>query len=146
MGRFVFRLQPVFDMKQHGEKEQKDKFSRAAAILNELVRQQQQLIQEYRDLSFKYIGSVRDGISPQQAIWYNNYFSELRRRLEENKKQTDIQCAKVEAERAELSRCIRERKTIAALRDKQFKIYLADEARAAEKQIDELVAARLFLK
>lgn len=144
MGKFVFRLQSVFDLKSHGEKEQKDKFSRAVAVFNELERRGGQLEGNYKKLSLRYLGSAEEGIRPQLAAWYHNYFTELRKEIEENAKKVSEQAMRVEAERAELARCIRERKTIGALRDKQYQQYIADEARAAEKQIDEMVAARRF--
>lgn len=143
MAGFKFRLQQVFEYRQHLEKDQKDKHAAARRILSDLEETAAQLAERRRYWSRRYLDSSLKGMTPIEAININAYLSELDRLLEENQKQIIRQTALVEQERQELVLRMQERKTMEALHDKQKARYEEEYRHKEEKALDDFISGNV---
>lgn len=142
MGRFVFRLQPVYDLRKHAEKEQQDALARERQKLLEIERAGAALQAAFGNWSAAYVRSAREGMTPPEALRISNYIDELGHRLEENQKQAQQQNGVVEKERLLLIEKMKERKTLDKLYEKQLNAYREAERLRDEQEIEERVAGR----
>lgn len=143
MANFRFRLQSVYDLRKHVEKEHVDRLSRERHTLRLLERQAEQLKAELAHWAQKYLRSAKEGMRPAEAVRINRYIEELNRRLAENDQETRKQRAAVEKARLLLIEKMKDRKTFDTLYDKQRKTFLQEQSRKTEKEIEELIAAGL---
>lgn len=63
--KFNFRLQTVYDLRQHMESEQKDELARERQQLNELILDEQRLRENFSLWSFRYMERAKTGMSPK---------------------------------------------------------------------------------
>lgn len=140
--KFKFRLQTVFDLKQHMESEQKDALARERQKLNELVAEQQKLKDKFKLWSARYLESAKTGMSPSDAVLVGRYLDELQKSIIKAGREIERQNAVVERERLLLIEKMKERKTIETLHDKQRERFCYEEGRRQEKEIEELITSR----
>lgn len=140
--KFRFRLQTVYDLRQHEEDEQKDVFAREQRKLLELEAQEQALRDEAEDWARRYREETAGGFHVPEAARIAAYLGELARHIEQASRLTARQAAEAERERKKLIACMQERKTLENLYGRQFERFLYTEKRATEKEIEELIASR----
>lgn len=139
---FQFRLQSVLNWRIQLEKDQKERFSRAAGILHELLAEKEELGREHLHWSEQYVGSVSGGTSPAQADRIAQYLAGLQERLKVNEGKIREQEAVADKERALLVEKMQDRKLLETLRDRQRERFLAEERRKDEKEAQETAAYR----
>lgn len=140
--KFKFRLQTVFDLKQHMESEQKDALARERQKLNELVGHEQELKNKFKSWSARYLESAQTGMSPSDAVLVGRYLEELQKSIIKAGREVERQNAVVEHERLLLIEKMKERKTVETLHDKQRERFNYEEDRRQEKEIEELITSR----
>ena len=140
--QFKFRLQTVFDLRQHLEDEQKDTLSRERVKLNELEAELQTLKNELLGWSQRYRESAGSGISPAEVMRIVRYLEELQKNINLQERSIERQNAVVERERLLLIEKMKERKTIEALCGKQRERFEYEESKRQEKEIEELISSR----
>lgn len=140
--RFRFRLQTVYDLRQHEEEEQKNTLSRARGRLAELEEAERLLRKAAAQWSRRYMEGARAGFLPQEAACIGDYLEDLERRIELAVRGREQQAAVVERERLVLVGRMQARKTLEKLHDRQFERFSYDERRKTEKEIEELIVSR----
>lgn len=140
--KFRFRLQAVYDLRQHEEDEQKDAFAREQRRLAELEARERALRDEAAAWSRRYLEKMAAGVLPQEAARITGYLEELARRTEQAARLTAQQAVKAEGERKKLVVCMQERKTLENLYGRQFERFVYNERHETEKEIEEMIASR----
>lgn len=139
---FKFRLQTVFDFREHLESEQKDALNAARQKLDELVTARDVLNSTFEMWSKKYMKLAGDGMSPADAVRIGQYLDDLRKQIVLTTRQIEKQEAAVERERLLLIEKMKDRKTIESLYDKQKERFLYDEDKKSEKELEDLITSR----
>jgi len=140
MGRFVFSLQNVLDVKEKMEAQSKQEFATASAMLEEqksilgnLIQRKEDILEEGKHLlenmlDFKKIDSNR-----LEGEYVDRKITE--QQINVNKAEANLERA-----RRKMSDAMAERKTYDKLRDKALEEFLAEENRAEGKSVDELTS------
>lgn len=140
MGRFVFSLQNVLDVKEKMEAQSKQEFATASAMLEEqksilgnLIQRKEDILEEGKHLlenmlDFKKIDSNR-----LEGEYVDRKIAE--QQINVNKAEANLERA-----RRKMSDAMAERKTYDKLRDKALEEFLAEENRAEGKSVDELTS------
>lgn len=139
---FRFRLQTVYDLKQHMEDEQKDALARERIKLDNLAAEEQSLKQKLMFWSKRYLSSASEGISPIEVVQIGRYIEELNQNIIKTGRQIERQKAVVERERQLLIEKMKERKTLETLHDKQLERFKYEQGKEQEKEIEELISSR----
>lgn len=139
---FRFRLQTVYDLKQHMEDEQKDTLARERIKLDNLTAEEQSFKQKLMFWSRRYLSSASEGISPIEVVQIGRYIEELNQNIIKTGRQIERQKAVVERERQLLIEKMKERKTLETLHDKQLKRFKYEQGKEQEKEIEELISSR----
>lgn len=140
--RFRFRLQTVYDLRQHEEEEQKNALSRARGRLAELEAAERSLRSDKDQWSRRYMEGAQAGFLPQEAACIGGYLEDLELRIGQAAHGREQQAAVVERERLVLISRMQARKTLEKLRGRQFERFSYDEQRKTEKEIEELIVSR----
>jgi flagellar protein FliJ len=140
--KFKFRLQSVYDLRQHLESEQKDALTAAQQKLNELVAAREELNGRFDLWSKKYLALAREGMSPIDAVRIGKYLDDLGKGIMLASRQVEKQEAEVEKERLLLIEKMKDRKTMESLYDKQNERFIYDEGKKDEKEIEDLISSR----
>lgn len=144
MSAFVFKLQPILDLRSHLEKEQKDQFAAETGKLNHLLAQKAEWENAYGKWAERYLCSAAKGISPEEAVSICRYLEELRLQIQRTEIRIAEQDRVVEQARLELIEKMKDRKVIEALKKKQYQRYLEEQQKKQEKSIEEFVISRTF--
>lgn len=140
--KFKFRLQTVYDLREHLESEQKDALSRERQKLNELIADEQRLKNKFKLWSSRYLEAANKGMSQSDAAIIGRYLDELEKSIIQAGRGVERQSAVVERERLLLIEKMKDRKTIETLHDKQRDRFNYEEGRRQEKEIEELITSR----
>lgn len=140
--KFKFRLQTVYDLRQHLESEQKDALTRERQKLNELVASKEELKASFKEWSKRYMLLAGKGMSPQDAVRIGQYLDEIDRNIIIVSRQIEKQQLNVENERKLLIEKMKDRKSMEKLFDKQRERFIYDENKKEEKEIEELISTR----
>lgn len=140
MGRFIFGLQNVLDIKEKVEAQSRQDFAAAQALLQEqedklkaLYERKEQILIEGQELL--------KGKLEFREIDENRLSGEyVDRKIEEQKVNVNKAAANVERARRKMSDAMAERKTYDKLREKALNEFLAEENRAEGKVVDELTS------
>ena len=142
MARFRYRMQNILNVKEKLESQARNEFAIAAAALNEEEKKLQELVdrksgyeEELRQLYLSKLNilSIKE---TEDAIEI------MKLRIEEQKRNVMKAEQKLEIARQKLTVAMQDRKTHEKLKEKQFEIFVAEEAAKESKEIDELVSFR----
>lgn len=142
MMNFKFRLQTVYDLRQHLEDEQKDALNAARQKLNELIAARDHLNYRFEIWSKKYVDLAEHGMSPADAVRIGQYLEDLRKQIALTTRQIEKQEQVVERERIILIEKMKERKTIESLYNKQKERFIYEETIKEEKVLEDLITSR----
>jgi flagellar protein FliJ len=140
--KFKFRLQSVYDLRQHLESEQKDKLEKERQKLMELFAERENFKKNFELWSRRYMGLAGGGMTPTEAVRIGRYLDDLDKKIILISRQIEKQNDLVEKERLILIERMRDRKTMETLYDKQFERFRYDENKKEEKEIEELISSR----
>ena len=140
--KFKFRLQTVYDLRQHLEEEQKDTLAKERQKLGELVAAREALKTSFDVWSKKYMTLAAEGMSPIEAVRIDQYLNDLNKNIVLASRQIEKQTENVENERLILIEKMKDRKTMETLSDKQRERFRLEEGRKEEKEIEELISSR----
>jgi flagellar FliJ protein len=139
MGKFVFRLQPIYNLKIQMEEIAKNKLNRA---LGELRRRQQKLISLHNDknacineLAEKY----SHGVTSHVLKIYNSYIFQLDVKITMQKENIKFAQKNVDKVREELIRASQEKEMFEKLREKKYADFLNDLLKSEQRLADEIV-------
>lgn len=140
MGKFVFKLEAVFNLKKQIENSMKNELGKA---VQELERQKKILkeIELERDECISEISSKSSvGISVGKLKEYNSYISFLNDSMERQKNNIKNAQKSVDKYREQLIIAVRERKMMEKLREKKYEEHLKEQQKEEQKIIDEIAS------
>ena len=140
MGKFIFKLQAVFNLKKQIENSMKNELGKA---VQELERQKKILkdIELERDKCITEISSKSSlGISVGKLKEYNSYISFLNDSMERQKNNIKNAQKSVDKYREQLIIAVRERKMMEKLREKKYEEHLKEQQKEEQKIIDEIAS------
>jgi len=140
MARFRYRMQNILNVKQKLETQARNEFAIAAAKVNEEEAKLNQLISRQEDyknhLKNLYEGelNIAEINETTQAIEAMNYL------IDDQKLQLKYAEKVLEQRREALREAMQDVKTHEKLKERQFEIFMQEEAAKESKEIDELVS------
>lgn len=140
LGKFVFKLKAVLNLKKQIEDNMKNELGKA---VQELERQKQILkdIELERDVYINDINSqFTSGISVAKLKDYNIYISLLKDKMEHQKNNIKNAKENVDKYREQLITAVQERKMMEKLREKKYEEYLKEQQKEEQKVIDEIAS------
>lgn len=146
MARFRYRMQNILSVKQKLETQAKNEFAVASALVNEEENKLNVLIQRriaYEDsLKALYEGNLdlREINETTQAIESMKYLIDAQRLVLKRAEE------ELERRRAALQEAMQDVKTHEKLKERQFELFMQEEAMKESKEIDELVSYRFGQK
>lgn len=140
--KFKFRLQSVYELRQHLEDEQKDALAAQRQKLNELLNRKDDLIKKFKMWSKKYMELAGRGMTPAEAVRIGRYIEEINKSIKLNDREIQRQTASVERERLLLIERMKDRKALEKLYDKQHERFKYDESKKEENEIADLISSR----
>lgn len=146
MAKFVYRMQNILNVKEKLETQAKNEF----AVASRRLREEEEKLAE--------LESRRDGYEAQLKELYSDNLKlsdikECEEAIEVIKYHINVQTIQVkvaeqnlEAKRVALQSAMVERKTHDRLKERQFEEFVAEQAAAENKEIDEIVSYRHTVK
>ncbi|HOM03255.1 MAG TPA: flagellar export protein FliJ [Acetivibrio sp.] len=140
MGKFVFKMQTLLNLKIQLENGLKNELGRA---VQELERQKDILNKINNEMN-EYIDSINskswEGISVGELREYNTYISYLSDRAKLQKENIKKAQLVVDKYRDKLIRAMQERKVLEKLREKKYEEYMKEQLKEEQKLNDEIVS------
>ncbi|WP_010249098.1 flagellar export protein FliJ [Acetivibrio cellulolyticus] len=140
MGKFVFKLQAVLNLKKQIENNAKNELGKA---VQELERQKN-ILKEIEAERDEYIGEINSksssGISIGKLKEYSSYISLLKDRIEHQKNNIKRAQKSVDKYREQLIIAVQERKMMEKLREKKYEEYMKEQQKEEQKVIDEIAS------
>lgn len=143
MGKFVFRMQTLLNLKTQIENGLKNDLGRAVrelerqrVILNELVNEREEYIDGINSKS-------QEGISVGKLREYNTYISYLNDRAKLQKENIKKAQVVVDKYRDKLIKAMQEKKVLEKLKEKKYEEYMKEQLKEEQKINDEIVSFNL---
>lgn len=139
MGKFIFRLQPVLNIKKQIEDSLKNDLGKAISEYEKEKEIYNKIEQEREEFAESINSKTQEGISIRDLQKYSKYISflndKVKYQMEKVKKAQD----NVDKYREKLIKATQERKIIDKLKDKKYAEYLKEQLKK-EQQINEEIA------
>jgi len=140
MAKFVFKLQPLLNVKQQMEDNLKNELGKAIkqlekekAVLAEIEDEKSRCIAEFNEKAGR-------GISVKTMRDYNVYILHLSERILLQKENVKLASNNVDKIREELLKIIKEREILEKLKEKKFAEFLEEQLKEEQKINDEIVS------
>jgi len=140
VGKFVFRMQSLLNLKIQMENSLKNELGKAVRelerqkdILNRLNREMNECIENIN-------GKFGEGISVGELRKYNTYISYLSDRVKLQKENIKKAQLVVDKYRDKLIKAMQERKVLEKLREKKYEEYVREQLKEEQKLNDEIVS------
>ena len=140
MAKFVFKLQPLLNVKQQMEDNLKNELGKAIkqlekekAVLAEREDEKSRCIAEFNEKAGR-------GISVKTMRDYNVYILHLSERILLQKENVKLASNNVDKIREELLKIIKEREILEKLKEKKFAEFLEEQLKEEQKINDEIVS------
>jgi len=140
VGKFVFRMQSLLNLKIQMENSLKNELGKAVRelerqkdILNRLNREMNECIENIN-------GKFGEGISVGELRKYNTYISYLSDRVKLQKENIKKAQLVVDKYRDKLIKAMQERKVLEKLRKKKYEEYVREQLKEEQKLNDEIVS------
>lgn len=140
MKRFTFSLQPLYDMKQSEEKQQKLELFTLQKELQARYNEMTALMAEFEGTSAEYCSVVTSGVEAVRVQQYGQFFAKLKAAMTLTKE-------KISALETQKKKCVevlveirKEIKLLEKLREEQYAEYLDKRKKVQEALIGDLVS------
>jgi flagellar FliJ protein len=140
VGKFVFKLQAVLNLKKQIEENLKNELGKA---VQELERQKKKLM----DIELEratYYQEINDksssGISVGKLKEFSSYISHLNEKIKQQKNNIKRAQKTVDKYREQLIIAVQERKMMEKLREKKYAEFMKEQQREEQKAIDEIAS------
>lgn len=140
MGKFVFKLQAVLNLKKQIEDSVKNELGKAAQELKRQIK----ILEDIEIERDEYIHDINSqstsGTSVGKLKNYNLYISLLKDKMVYQKNNIKNAQKSVDMYREQLIIAVQERKMMEKLREKKFAEYLKEQQKEEQKLIDEIAS------
>lgn len=142
MARFRYRMQNILNVKEKLETQARNEF----AIASQKLRDEEEKLNTLflrREEYEQYLKQLYEGnLDIRKINETNQAIDSMKELIEDQKIQVKYAENLLEQRRVELARAVQDVKTHEKLKEKQFAIFLQEEAAKESKEIDELVSYR----
>jgi flagellar FliJ protein len=137
MARFVFKLQPVLNVKRQVEDNIKNELGKAVRKLEEEKQKLTALVNALDGIVAEFNDKTRK-TTVSKLILYNAYLSLLDLKIKQQKVNVNKASVNVDKIREELILAMKERKIMEKLKERRYELFLNDQKAAEQKTNDEL--------
>ncbi len=142
MAKFVFKLQPVLNIKKQIEDSLKIQLGKAVQALEAEKELLRELESEKKRCMAEVGAEVSGGVKADKLKNYNAYISFIKQKISRQCEMVKSAQEIVDKYREELTDMMKERKMLEKLREKQYEEYLKEVKKKEQKDIDEIVSYR----
>lgn len=137
MAKFVFKLQPVLNVKKQQEDNIKNELGKAVRKLEAEKQKLAGLLNALDGIVDDFNDKTRK-TTVRKLVLYNGYLSLLGSKIKHQKVNVNKASLNVDKIRGELILAMKDRKMLEKLKDRRYELYLNDQKAAEQKTSDEL--------
>lgn len=139
MAKFIFKLQPVLNLRQQQEESKKNELGKAIQMLEAEKRRLAGLENSLTD-TVRQFNEKAKKTTVHKLIEFNDYISLLSSKIKSQKENVNNAALYVDKVREELLEAVKERKILEKLKEKKYEEYLIEQKRLEQKTNDEIVS------
>ncbi len=140
MAKFVFKLQPMLNIKKQMEDSIKTKLGEAIQVLEAEKIILEELKNQKKKCMSEVSTKVSGGVTIDKLRNYNAYISFIKQKIINQSERVKSAGQIVDKYREELIEAVKERKMLETLKEKQYSEYLKEEHKKEQKLIDEVIS------
>ncbi len=138
MQKFIFRLQPVLNLKKQLEDNAKNNLAKSSRKLEE----EKQILVELNEQKDSYLNKMsqdmESGVPVYRLRGYNDYFAGAKVKISHQKDNVNNAQRIVDINREELVKAVQEKKILVKFKEKKQEEYQKEALKEEQKTIDEL--------
>jgi flagellar protein FliJ len=139
MAKFIFKLQPLLNIKEQMEEQLKNELGKAIQKL-EAEKQVYRKLEEQREECIFNAGSeASQGVRVDKLKDYSSYITFLKKKMEKQKENINLVQKNVDNYREQLIRVVQEKEMLEKLKEKKYREFLDEQQELEQKLIDEVV-------
>ena len=138
MGKFIFKLQPLLNVKKQMEDNLKNELGKSIQKLEKEKDRLKKIEKESEDVIFKINSEVCKGIFVCKLKEYGSYVGYLKEKAELQKENINYAQTVVDKYREQLIAVVKEREMLEKLREKKCKEYNEEQLKIEQMLIDEI--------
>ena len=142
MGRFIFSLQNILNIKEKLEEQAKNEYSQANLLLQEAIAKREQLEERLEEEKRHLQEDISDSLNVREIRERENAVEIFRMYVRQQILVVMQREKEVEVAREQLNEAMKERKTFEKLREHAFEKFRLEENLREQKEVDELVSYR----
>jgi len=142
MGRFIFSLQNILNIKEKLEEQAKNEYSQANLLLQEAIAKREQLEERLEEEKRRLQEDISDSLNVREIRERENAVEIFRMYVRQQILVVMQREKEVEVAREHLNEAMKERKTFEKLREHAFEKLRLEENLREQKEVDELVSYR----
>ncbi len=142
MGRFIFSLQNILNIKEKLEEQAKNEYSQANLLLQEAIAKREQLEERLEEEKRRLQEDISDSLNVREIRERENAVEIFRMYVRQQILVVMQREKEVEVAREHLNEAMKERKTFEKLREHAFEKFRLEENLREQKEVDELVSYR----
>ena len=142
MGRFIFSMQSLLNIKEKLEEQEKNNYSQANRRLLEAQEELRKQQERQREAEMRLREEISDALHIGEIRRREDAVEILKGYVAAQEQVVDEREQELEIARVRLNEARKERKTFEKLREKAFEKYIAEENRKEQKEVDERVSYR----
>jgi flagellar FliJ protein len=139
MAKFIFKLQPVLNLKQQQEDSKKNELGKAIQML-EAEKRRLAGLEDSLTVAVREFNEKTKKTTVQKLIEFNEYLSLLNSKIKSQKENVNNAALYVDKVREELLQAVKERKILEKLKEKKHDEYLVEQKKLEQKANDEIVS------
>ena len=142
MGRFIFSLQNILNIKEKLEEQAKNEYSQANLLLQEAIAKREQLEERLEEEKRHLQEDISASLNVREIRERENAVEIFRMYVRQQILVVMQREKEVEVAREHLNEAMKERKTFEKLREHAFEKFRLEENLREQKEVDELVSYR----
>ena len=140
IGKFIFKLQSLLNIKTQTEESLKQELGKAVQKLEREKNKLKKLEFQKEECIENLTNKTSQGISVGKIQEYNSYISLLKEKIQLQKENINYAQSIVDKYREQLIKVMQEKEMLEKLKEKKYETYLAEQAKEEQKINDEIVS------
>lgn len=140
MARFVFRLQPLLNVKKQVEESLKNELGKAIQKLENEKRRLIEIVSEKDNNIVRFNLKASQGVAVKKLKEYNAYISLLKEKIEFQKENVNFAQNIVDKYREELVKAVQEKEMLEKLKDKLVQEFIKEQLKEEQRINDEIIS------
>jgi flagellar protein FliJ len=139
MAKFIFKLQPLLNIKEQMEEQLKNELGKAIQKLEAEKQVYRKLEQQRVECIFNAGSEASQGVRVDKLKDYSSYITFLKKKMEKQKENINLVQKNVDNYREQLIRVVQEKEMLEKLKEKKYREFLDEQQELEQKLIDEVV-------